>query len=89
MEGIGLGSYPHDIDFLNVHKLKEDLPQLEEDAAKLRSFIRQRVKSIVMDWRNSVASSSTASAWRTLRAFRNLRGQVEEQPAQSTPKRRE
>jgi polysaccharide pyruvyl transferase WcaK-like protein len=86
MEGIGLGSYSHDIDFLDVHKLKEDLLRLEGDAAELQPFIRRRVE----EYRNALEEQYhlifNGEPWRRLRAFRNLRGQVEEQLAQSTPK---
>jgi polysaccharide pyruvyl transferase WcaK-like protein len=50
MEGIGLGLYSHDIDLLDVDKLKEDLLRLEGDAAELRPFIRQRVE----EYRNAL-----------------------------------
>jgi polysaccharide pyruvyl transferase WcaK-like protein len=50
MESIGLGSYSHDIDFLDVHKLQEDLMRLEKDASELRPFIRQRVE----EYRNAL-----------------------------------
>jgi polysaccharide pyruvyl transferase WcaK-like protein len=50
MEDIGLESYSHDIDSLDVHKLKKDLLQLEVDVAELQPFIRQRVE----EYRNAL-----------------------------------
>lgn len=44
MDSIGVASYCHDIDRLDVCELKEDVLRLEKEVAELRPLIKQRVE---------------------------------------------